>query len=150
SDGGIVFNADAVYGTASGAGSVANAVFHGVTADNSSGNGFNFNVDNGATLLADIRSGGAFGISSASGNAFDGVRFNAAGPGVTMGFLLMSGGNQFNNNGTGGVDFDAVGVNMAVAQVSGSVNDNGGDGINIQMTNVTSGAISLNGGGTGT
>src|SRR5690606_13621682 len=88
--------------------------------------------------------------SSGSGNGINGVRFNAQDAG-TMGFLLMSGPNAFNNNVIGdGVNFDAVGVDMAVAQVTGSANGNGADGVDIRMINGNSGAIALSGEGTGT
>src|SRR5690606_40464368 len=82
-------------------------------------------VRDGATLAGAIRSTPMFGNSSGSGNGINGVRFNAQDAG-TMGFLLMSGPNAFNNNVIGdGVNFDAVGVDMAVAQVTGSANGNG-------------------------
>jgi hypothetical protein len=147
---GTAFIGNGVWGTANGAGSLSNGVFQGVVADNNSRMGFEFDVRGGATLAGDIRSNALFGNSSGSGNGINGVRFNAQDAG-TMGFLLMSGPNTFDDNVAGdGINFDAVGVNMAVAQVSGSVNNNGADGINIRMINVDSGAIALSGGGAGT
>ena len=144
SQAGSIFIGNGVFGTARDAGSVASILLDGVVADNSSRMGFEFDVRTGATLLADIRSGGAFGDSSGSGNAGDGVRFYAQDPG-TMGFLKMMGPNAFDNNVGNGINYDAVNVDMAVAGVSGTMNGNGLDGINIAMIDVTSGAISLQG-----
>src|SRR5690606_25855758 len=145
SNNGTAFVGNGVWATANGAGSLSNGIFQGVVADNNNRMGFEFDVRSGATLAGDIRSNALFGDSSGSGNGINGVRFNAQDAG-TMGFLLMSGPNTFDNNVAGdGINYDAVGVNMAVAQVSGSVNGNGADGINIRMINVDSGAIALSG-----
>ena len=149
SQSGSIFVADGVLGTATDPGSVASVILDGVLADDNSRMGFEFDVRNGATLLADIRSGGMFGNSSGSRNAINGVRFLALDPG-TMGFLKMMGPNTFDDNGFDGINYDAVGVDMAVAQVSGTVNNNGWDGIDILMTDVASGAISLQGAGPAT
>ena len=146
---GSIFIGNGVFGTARDAGSVASILLDGVSADNASRMGFEFDVRTGATLLADVRSGGAFGDSSGSGNAGDGVRFYAQDPG-TMGFLKMMGPNTFDNNVGNGINYDAVNVDMAVAGVSGTMNGNGLDGINIAMLDVTSGAISLEGAGPAT
>src|SRR5690606_37752172 len=147
---GTVFVGNGVWATADGVGSLSNSVFMGVTADNNDRMGFEFDLRDGATLAGAIRSMPMFGNSSGSGNGINGVRFNAQDAG-TMGFLLMSGPNAFNNNVIGdGVNFDAVGVDMAVAQVTGSANGNGADGVDIRMINVNSGAIALSGEGTGT
>jgi hypothetical protein len=147
---GTAFIGNGVWGTADGVGSLSNGVFQGVVADNNNRMGFEFDVRGGATLAGDIRSNPTFGNSSGSGNGINGVRFNAQDPG-TMGVLLMSGPNTFDDNVAGdGINFDAVNVNMAVAQVTGSVNNNGADGINIRMINVDSGAIALSGEGSGT
>ncbi len=155
SNNGLAGDASGVRGIVDGMGaaaSMADVSFTGTLANNNTRDGFEFVVSNGAFFAGELNS--TFGsMLSASNNMVSGVSFEATGAGTIAG-LLMSGDNQFNQNGlvTGadGIDADANGVDVFVVEVSGDVNNNGGDGADIVMVNVGMGAINATGNGTGT
>ncbi len=155
SNNGLAGDASGVRGIVEGMGaaaSMADVSFTGTLANNNTRDGFEFVVSNGAFFAGELNS--TFGsMLSASNNMVSGVSFEATGAGTIAG-LLMSGDNQFNQNGllTGadGIDADANGVDVFVVEVSGDVNNNGGDGADIVMVNVGMGAINATGNGTGT
>ncbi|WP_145370471.1 nidogen-like domain-containing protein [Maioricimonas rarisocia] len=133
-----------VRGLVDGAGSTANVGFDGTLVDNNTLHGFEFLVQNEGMFVGSLDS--TTSTLSASGNVESGVSFRAIDAG-TVAALLMSGDNQFNFNGvfTGadGIDADGTDVDQFVVGVSGSANSNGGDGVNIAMTNVGAGAIDI-------
>jgi|GEM_PF-1030455 len=151
SNNGVNGNFSGVRGLVDGAGSSANVAFDGTLVDNNTLHGFEFLVQNEGLFVGSLDS--TTGTLSASGNAQSGVSFQATDAG-TVAALLMSGDNQFNFNGAGtgadGIDADGTDVDQFVVGVSGSANFNGGDGVNIAMTNVGAGAIDIQGGGVST
>ncbi len=154
SNNGVSFPASGVEGMVRGIGSTANVAFNGTTADMNSRHGFDFLADTGARLTAKLVSIGVTGAApfvsntasgplSASNNTLSGVRFSAMNGGPTHGNLLMLGANQFNNNGDYGVDYDALNIEQGIAIFDGSASNNGMDGVNIRMENVTLGSIGV-------
>ncbi|MEZ6052056.1 MAG: right-handed parallel beta-helix repeat-containing protein [Planctomycetaceae bacterium] len=154
SNNGASFPASGVEGLVQGLGTTAHAAFNGTTADMNSRHGLDFLVEDGARLTsklvtlgatgtAQFVDNGAFGTLSASNNSLSGVRFLARNGGPTHGNLLMEGANQFNNNGDFGVDYDALDIEQGVAIFDGMANNNGLDGVNIRMENVTLGSIAV-------
>ena len=133
-----------VQGDSSGFGSNATAIFDGVRADSNPTNGFEFEVDDLGSLIAELRTD-TNGTTSASRNQESGVRFT--GTNADQAVLLMSGPNDFRSNGLGtpspGVAVDIDGANVAVASFSGSSVANNGDGVNISLQNVIAGAIEI-------
>jgi hypothetical protein len=135
-----------VRGFALGAGSQASVHFDGTSANANTQHGFSFRAEDGATLIADLRTSGANGVLQASNNLGNGVNFTAVGAG-TRAALVMEGANAFNQNGGHGIFANGTGVQQFAVGVSGNVNNNGGDGINISMNSVTSGAVQIEGAG---
>lgn len=112
--------------------SIVENFFSGVTADNSTLNGFSFDVGLGSILLAQM-GGDVSASNNANGN---GVRFIAR-DAFTQGVLYMEGDNVFDSNGTAvvgtnvapqsgaGVFFDANGVDIAAIRFAGGASNNG-------------------------
>ncbi|MGE4002010.1 MAG: inverse autotransporter beta domain-containing protein, partial [Planctomycetaceae bacterium] len=147
SNNGASFPASGIAGVVRGMGSQASTLFDGTTVDGNSRHGFDLYVDTGARLTTQLTTSGAFGPLSASGNTLSGVRFLALNGGPTVGNIVMSGPNEFNNNGADGVDIDGIDIFQMIAGFSGSAMDNGGDGVNIFMDTVTQAAIAIDGAG---
>ena len=139
---------DGVHATVTGTGAADTAtarfLFSGDTVNTNTGNGFQFDAANGATLVTSIANG-----TSASNNvAGYGLNFNATGTN-TKAYLLMTGNNLFNGNGLGPVNLNiASGINTAVLSLSGSFNNSPGDGIHIDLNNITNAVVAIQGPGT--
>lgn len=151
--------------------SIVENYFTGVSADNSTLNGFNFDVSLGSILLSQF--GG--GVSASNNADGSGVRFIAR-DALTQGVLYMEGDNLFDNNGTAvvgtavnpqagaGVFFDANGVDIAGIRFAGGANNNGNaanlfadvdgdgdrddDGVYVAIRNTNVGAAEFTGTGT--
>lgn len=153
--------------------STVETFFSGVTADNSTLNGFSFNASLGSILLGQMR-GGVTANDNANGS---GVLFIAR-DALTQGVLYMEDDNSFNNNGTAvvgtnlvpqagaGVFFDANGVGVAGIRFAGGASDNGNaantfadvdgdgdrddDGVYVRIRNTGLAAAEFAGSGTST
>ncbi len=147
SNNGASFPASGVVGNATGMGTASSTTFDGTAVDGNTRFGFDLTVDSGASLTTQLNTTGANGTLSASGNTLSGVRFEATNGGPTIGNIVMSGPNEFNNNGLDGVDIDGTNILQMIAGFSGSAMDNGGDGVNIRMDTVAQAAISISGDG---
>ncbi len=112
--------------------SIVESYFETVTADNSTLNGFGFDVSLGSILLGQMRNG----VTANDNVNGSGVQFIAR-DAFTQGVLYMEGDNAFDNNGTAvvgtnvnpqagaGVFFDANGVDIAGIRFAGGAANNG-------------------------
>ena len=147
---------------------IARLLFSADTVDNNKGNGFTLDAENGATMTTVIENG-----TSSSNNGGYGVQTTAFGANTSFN-LLMNGANIFtgnglnsfgnytfsnmkqivlditgsSNNGTGdGVHVDLQNITNAVVAIEGpgTINGNAGNGINVNMQNITNGSLLING-----
>ncbi len=131
----------------------ADVSFDGTLSNNNTLHGFEFLVSDGAFFAGRLNTTGANGILSASNNANSGVRFTADDAGTVAGILSV-GDNLFNDNGAltfaDGIEADGIGVARFVVGVTGSFNNNGGDGVDVFMDTVTTASVDIDGSTTGT
>ena len=141
---------DGVHATVTGTGAADTAtarfLFSGDTVNANTGDGFQFDAANGATLVTSI--GDAASATSASNNTGGfGLNFNAT-DANTKAYLLMTGNNQFSNNSLGPVNLNVGAINTAVLSLSGSFNNSPGDGLFINLNGVTNAVVAIGGPGT--
>ncbi len=148
SSNGTVAPASGVFVSSDGLNTQVNATIDAVTANSNAMHGLEFLVNNMGSLLADIGSEG-IGPSTASLNGASGIE--VSGTNADEVILLGAGLNVFQQNGqsmmANGINFNVNGANLAVASISGTVTESNGDGININLQDVTSGAIEIIGDG---
>lgn len=111
------------------------------SASNNTGNGFNFEAVNGAELTAHLDT------VAATGNAGYGIRFDASGAGTDT-LLLMQGTNDISGNTAGNYSLNYNGVDNAIVTLTGSFNNSGTSGVEVDITNVTNAFVSILGNGT--
>lgn len=111
------------------------------SANNNTGNGFNFEAVNGAELTAHLDT------VAATGNAGYGIRFDASGAGTDT-LLLMQGTNDISGNTAGNYSLNYNGVDNAIVTLTGSFNNSGTSGVEVDITNVTNAFVSILGNGT--
>lgn len=151
SNNGLGGNFSGFRGLVDGAGSAATVSFDNFSSNANTQDGFEFDVTNGGMFIGEVLStlpvAPAFGqLSSASNNMGAGITLNAAGAN-TVAALIMDGNNQVNNNMEEGLIVTATDIEQLAIQASGQFNMNqGGDGIHITGTNVTTSAIEVGGG----
>ena len=133
-------------GPVAGDGATVRVLFTGDTATGNTGNGYSLNVKNGSTLTASMSGvtasqNGGYGIftSSTDPNNLKTNNFN----------LLMSGSNTFSTNGLGGINsLNFNGLNQVVLDIAGTFNNNTGDGVSVNLQNITNAAVAIEGPGT--
>lgn len=111
------------------------------SANDNTGNGFNFEAVNGALLTAHL------GTVAATGNDGYGIRFDASGAGTDT-LLLMQGTNDISGNTAGNYSLNYNGVDNAIVTLTGSFNNSGTSGVEVDITNATNAFVSILGNGT--
>ncbi|MCX7411044.1 MAG: right-handed parallel beta-helix repeat-containing protein [Planctomycetales bacterium] len=137
---------DGVNATVTGTGAAdtittARFLFSNDTVNGNTDDGFEFNANNGATLVTSLDT------ATATGNAGFGLNFNANDPG-TKAYLLMTGANQLAPNTLGAMDLNIGTIDTAVLSISGNFSNNNGDGLFLDLTGVTNAAVAIHGPGT--
>ena len=137
---------DGVKATVTGTGpldttTTARFLFSTDTANNNTDDGFEFNANNGGTLVVGLDS------TTATGNGGYGLNFNANDPG-TKAYLLMTGANQLAPNTLGALNLNIGAIDTAVLSISGNFSNNNGDGLFLDLTGVTNAAVAIHGPGT--
>jgi trimeric autotransporter adhesin len=132
-----------VRGFVSGTDSNAEASFTGAAADGNGNNGFDFTVQDEGRLIVALLGG-----TSGSFNTNTGLKFLVQDPN-TIGELIMSGDNQFINNGIDtdrpGAEIDAINVTSFNASIAGNFSGNGNDGVDVNIINSIAGNLSITG-----
>lgn len=137
---------DGVNATVTGTGAAdtittARFLFSTDTVNGNTDDGFEFNANNGATLVTSLDT------ATATGNAGFGLNFNANDPG-TKAYLLMTGANQLAPNTLGAMDLNIGAIDTAVLSISGDFSNSNGDGLFLDLTGVTNAAVAVHGPGT--
>ena len=133
-------------------GSLADVAFTDVSADNNLDNGFEFVVNDAATLVAELtatdgdpENGVAAGAVSASGNANEGLLFTSAD--AEGAYLLMDGDDlTFDGNSAAGGNGATVRVVRAQetgVRFAGSVTNSGDDGLNVRIIDTVLAALEI-------
>ncbi|WP_437203185.1 right-handed parallel beta-helix repeat-containing protein [Planctomicrobium sp. SH664] len=133
-----------IAGYATGAGSVASASFSDVVADNNTFDGFEFAVDNGGEMTAEILS---TGLSSASNNDLNGISLTVNDAG-SVGALIMTGNTTASNNGGNGLVAIANNADSMAVQAAGNFDRNAVNGVRIESFSTLQTAAAFNGDGT--
>ncbi|MBX3452547.1 MAG: hypothetical protein KF777_23600 [Planctomycetaceae bacterium] len=143
---GLVAPSDGVYVRADAAGALVGFFSSApptitTSANNNTGNGFNFEAVNGALLTAHLDT------VEATGNAGYGIRFDASGAGTDT-LLLMQGTNDISGNTAGNYSLNYNGVDNAIVTLTGSFNNSGTSGVEVDIVNSTNAFVSILGNGT--
>lgn len=128
---GTILPGSGVDGTVNGIGSTGNISFTGTLVDNNSGDGFTLGVLNTGSLTLELNNG-----ASASNNAGYGINMTVDGPN-SSGVIAMTGNNNVNLNGLGGVRVNATNGAEIDTTFSGNFSQNGGAGVLINGSNST-------------
>lgn len=117
--------------------------FSGDTVTNNSGNGFNLNDSNGGIMTT------SFLNETITNNSKYGIDVTVDNTATTQFNLLMNGTNTLTGNTLGSLStLSFNGINQAVIQLSGTFSNPTGNGVDVEMTNVTNGAVAVLGPGT--
>ena len=130
-----------VRGNVNGVGSTAKVGFTALPVNNNTLHGFQLNSSAGGQLTATMSSG-AVGTLTASNNAGDGIQLDANGAG-SISNLLMFGNSEVNGNTGNGLHVTGVDAQQVAVQFSGSIDGNGADGVNVVLNNVNQAALEL-------
>ena len=113
------------------------------------GSGYSLNAVNTtgllATLTGQFQSDQTTTPVSATGNQGYGINFVASGTG-TQGNLLMSGNTTLSGNTLGAVNINMTALDQAIIKLSGTFDNNVGDGIAVTLQNINLGVVAITGG----
>jgi hypothetical protein len=113
------------------------------------GSGYSLNgvntTGNAATLTGQFQADQDGNAVSATGNQGYGINFVASGMG-TQGNLLMSGNTILSGNTLGAVNISMTALDQAIIKLSGTFDNNVGDGIAVTLQNVNLGIVAITGG----
>lgn len=121
---------------------IATICFDGTVVNSNTGDGFDFAGHNNAQLYVGLQSSGQYGTLSASDNGGQAVVFTLD-TGASGG-LFMNGATDFTSNqGGNGFTFTASNAARAIFSFTGTADNNVGDGIHVEMTNIAEAYIDI-------
>ncbi len=122
---------------------IARLLFSTDTVDNNKGNGFTLDAENGATMTTVIENG-----TSSSNNGGYGIQTIATGANTSFN-LLMNGANIFTGNGLNSFgNYTFSNMKQIVLDITGSSNNSTGDGVHVDLQNITNAVVAIEGPGT--
>ena len=118
-------------------------LFSGDSMSTNTGNGISLDAENGATMTASLDS------ITASGNGGFGLIVQPTTGGANTQFnLLMNGNNVFTGNTLGDISIPAFSnMNQVVLDFSGTFDGSTGDGIHVDLSNITNAVVAVTGPG---